>query len=150
MTAVMTSNPDHVMSAPQAAERAGITYRQLDYWERQGWVAATRVDEATPGGRRVRRYTTLDVARLATLRHLARSGFDIGVHGPTVGALELEPGVVVVAGGDPETVGLVAAEHLADAVTIEGRWSVFDPTDLLTPAVETATPLRAVADRRTA
>ena len=123
------------MSAPVAAERAGITYRQLDYWERQGWVAATHVDEATPGGRRVRRYTTLDVARLATLRHLARSGFDIAVHGPTVGALDLEPGVVVVAGGDPETVRLVAVEHLAAAVTVEGRWSVFDPTELLTPAV---------------
>ena len=93
MTDVMTSNPDHVMSAPQAAERAGITYRQLDYWERQGWVAATHVDEATPGGRRVRRYTTLDVARLATLRHLARSGFDIAVHGPTVGALEISSAV---------------------------------------------------------
>ena len=113
-------------------------------------MAATHVDEATPGGRRVRRYTTLDVARLATLRHLARSGFDIAVHGPTVGTSRLEPGVLVVAGGDPETVHLVPAEQLADAVTIEGRWSVFDPTELLTPAATTATPLRAVADRRTA
>ena len=146
----MTPNLDHVMSAPQAAERAGITYRQLDYWERQGWVAASHVDEATPGGRRVRRYTTRDVARLATLRHLARSGFDIAVHGRSVGALDLKPGVVVVAGGDPETIALVDAEHLADAVTVEGRWSVFDPAEILTPAVETATPLRAVTDRRTA
>jgi hypothetical protein len=147
----MTSNPDHVMSAPVAAERAGITYRQLDYWERQGWVRATHVDESTRGGRRVRRYTALDVARLATLRHLARSGFDVAVHGPTVGTLALAPGVVVVAGGDPETISVIDAEQLADAVTVEGRWSVFDPTELLAPpAVETATPLRAVADRRTA
>jgi hypothetical protein len=135
------------MSAPDAAQRAGITYRQLDHWERQGWVHASRVDEVTPR-RRIRRYDRLDVARLATLRHLAACRFDLAVHGPTVGHLELEPGVLVVAGGEPETIRLIDRATLADAVTAGGRWSVFDPTDLLQPDVNVAAP--AILQQRSA
>jgi DNA-binding transcriptional MerR regulator len=119
-----------VMSAPEAAQRAGITYRQLDHWDRQRWVKASRVEEVS-ARRRVRRYSPLDVARLATLRHLAACRFDLAVHGPAVGALPLQPDVLVVAGGDPETIRLVERDAIAEAVTAPGRWSVFDPSSLL-------------------
>jgi len=141
-----------VMSSVEAAQRAGISYRQLDHWERQGWVRASQIEEVSPR-RRVRRYSDLDVARLATLRHLAACGFDLAVHGPTVGELELRPGMIVVAGGEPEAIWLIAVGELAGAVGAEGRWSVFDPTDLLTPAAEAAAApagLRSIEDRRTA
>jgi hypothetical protein len=138
------------MSSVEAAQRAGISYRQLDHWERQGWVRASQIEEVSPR-RRVRRYGLLDVARLAALRHLAACRFDLAVHGATVGQLELRPGVVVVAGGDPETIQLVALADLAGAVGVEGRWSVFDPTDLLTPVAASETPgLRHVDARRSA
>jgi MerR HTH family regulatory protein len=143
----MTSEGSDVMSAPEAAQQAGITYRQLDHWERQGWVQASHVDEVSPR-RRIRRYGRLDVARLATLRHLAACRFDLAVHGPTVGHLELRPGVLVVAGGDPETIRLIDRTAVADAVTAAGRWSVFDPTDLLQPNVDVAAP--ATPQRRSA
>src|SRR3954467_10776714 len=106
------------MSSVEAARQAGITYRQLDHWERQGWVQPSQIDEVSPR-RRIRRYSHLDVARLATLHHLAACRFDLAVHGPTVGLLELEPGVLVVAGGDPEAIRLIDRTALADAVTSE-------------------------------
>jgi hypothetical protein len=143
----MTSESRGVMSAPEAAQQAGITYRQLDHWERQGWVQASQVEEVSPR-RRIRRYGRLDVARLATLRHLAACRFDLAVHGPSVGHLELRPGVLVVAGGDPETIRLVDRAALADTVTAEGRWSVFDPTGLLHADVDVAAP--AALQRRSA
>jgi hypothetical protein len=139
------------MSAADAAAAAGITYRQLDYWERQGWVRPAHIEDISPG-RRVRRYSPLDVARLAALRHLARSGFDVAVHGPIVGQLPLVPGVAVVAGGDPEQLRLVDIDNVVAVVSVEGRWTVFDPTEHLSP-VAVATPklpLHAVSDRRTA
>jgi hypothetical protein len=60
--------------------------------------------------------------------------------------------MVVIAGGDPETIRLIAVEDLAAAVGVEGRWSVFDPTDLLTPAAAHGeTPgVRSVDARRSA
>src|SRR3954453_9972598 len=91
----MTFEAPGVMSSVEAAQRVGITYRQLDHWERQGWVQALHVEEVSPR-RRLRRYRRLDGARLATLRHLAACRFDLAVHGPIVGYLELRPGVVVV------------------------------------------------------
>src|SRR3954470_2113816 len=111
----MASETDGVMSSVEAAQRAGISYRQLDHWERQGWVRASQIEEVSPR-RRVRRYGLLDVARLGALRPLAPCRFALAVHGPTVGQLELSPGVVVVAGGAPETLQLVALGDLADAV----------------------------------
>jgi DNA-binding transcriptional MerR regulator len=128
MVVVVTRRPADVVTAAAAAAAAGITYRQLDHWARQGWVVPTVVEET---GRRTRWYGPLDVARLATLRHLARCGFDVGTLGAAVGQLELRPGMVVVAGGDPEEVAVVATDDVVKAVRQVGRWSVFDPTDVL-------------------
>ena len=32
---------DGLMTAPEVCRAAGITYRQLDYWIRQGWISPT-------------------------------------------------------------------------------------------------------------
>src|SRR5215210_4395301 len=102
MCVVVRTVPD-VMSAglsgPAAAEAAGITYRQLDYWERNGWITASRVDQAG-GGRRVRRYSTDDVVRLAALRHLGLSKLDVGLWGVTVGGTMIDAGEALIVGTD--------------------------------------------------
>src|SRR4051794_23466094 len=120
---VLTPEPVRVRSAPAAAELAGITYRQLDHWERQGWVTAGHVEQV--GGRRVRRYGDDDVVRLAALRHLAQSGRDVGSYGPDIGLVDLPVGHFLVVGADVE---VVSARSLNAAVTRPGRWTVFDPS----------------------
>ena len=110
---------------------AGITYRQLDYWARKGWITPSRLDTISPG-RKVRGYTRLDVARLAALRHLARSGHDVALYGTTVGMLELLPDVLVVAGQPENGLQLVHVDELLDIVGKEATWTVFDPTPYLT------------------
>lgn len=118
------------MSAPAAAAAAGISYRQLDYWERQGWITASRVDESA-SGRRTRWYDNTVVARLAALRHLAQSGHDIAVYGPQIDQLGLAAHIGVVVGGEPEQLVTVDLDQLVDVVTEPGRWTVFDPTRYL-------------------
>jgi hypothetical protein len=85
----------------------------------------------TPG-RKVRGYSRLDVARLAALRHPARSGHDVALYGPAVGSLDLVPGVLVVAGRPEDGLQLVDGDELLDVVSEEGTWTVFDPTPYLT------------------
>jgi hypothetical protein len=123
------------MTAPAAAAAAGITYRQLDYWSRQGWITASSTDAETYG-RPVRLYDRFAVARLAALRHLARSGHDVAALGPVVGQLELSAGTLVVV-DDAGGVRLVGDDELLDTVTSEGRWAVFDPTPFLDPTTAT-------------
>lgn len=113
-----------------AAVAAGISYRQLDHWARRGWVVPSEVDEVS-AGRKVRQYTRLDVARLAALRHLARSGHDIAALGPTVGQLDLEADVLLVARVGDVQLFLVDVDDLVGVVTDEGAWTVFDPTPFL-------------------
>lgn len=118
------------MSAPAAAAAAGVSYRQLDYWERQGWITASRVDEKA-SGRRTRWYDAVVVARLAALRHLAQSGHDVAVFGPQIDQLGLTAHTGVVVGGEPEQLTMVDLDQLVDVVTAPGRWTVFDPTSYL-------------------
>lgn len=53
------------VSAAEAARQAGITYRQLDYWLRQGIIKVT--GEATPGSGHRRTFTRTEVAALREL-----------------------------------------------------------------------------------
>lgn len=64
-----------VYGATAAASRAGITYRQVDHWERMG-VLKPAVHEARGSGDR-RRYSTEDVRILAVLGELSRLGAKI-------------------------------------------------------------------------
>lgn len=110
---------------------AGVSYRQLGYWEQQGWVTATAVEQVS-AGRRVRRYGPDDVVRLAALRHLAMSGFDVATFGPRIGRIELGEGRLLVAGGDGgDELEVIGVDELTATVTRMGRWTVFDPVPLL-------------------
>lgn len=134
MTGVVTRNRFDVMSAPAAATAAGISYRQLDHWERQGWITASKVDGGAGGGRRVRWYDNVVVARLAALRHLAQSGYDVAVYGPQIDQVDLEAHTGLVVGGDPEQLATIDLDQVVDVVTEPGRWTVFDPTPYLDAA----------------
>ena len=117
------------MSAPEAADVAGITYRQLDYWGRKGWVVPAHVQHVS-AGRRVRRYDLEDVLRLAALAHLGRSGLDVATYGPTVGSLELATGDSLVVVGPDDELEVVAAADLRTHLSRPGRYVVFDPRPL--------------------
>ena len=133
------------MSGPMAAEVAGITYRQLDYWERKGWVTASSVQQGD-GGRRVRRYSPDAVVRLAALRHLAQSGLDVGEYGPQIGTIEIPDGAVLAVG---DTVMVVSSGAIAKTVSEPGRWTVFDPAPTLRRCERRAASTAADVDERT-
>ncbi len=132
--------------AGDAHELAGISYRQLDHWARQGWV--TPSVDAGEGRSGRRRYSADDVVRLDLLRHLAVSRVNPAVAGPLVGDCELSSGDVRIVWGpvgakDPDQIGLrvvPAADALA-AVEAGGAWVVYNPAplrDRLTAAAPTA------------
>lgn len=68
--------------AVRAHELAGISYRQLDHWARQGWVKPSLDAGQGRSGRRI--YSLEDVIRLDLLRHLTVSGVNPAVAGPAV------------------------------------------------------------------
>lgn len=114
---------------------AGISYRQLDHWARQGWVTPSVDSGEGRSGRR--RYSADDVIRLDLLRHLAVSRVNPAVAGPMVAGCEVPAGEVRMVWGpvgakDPDQVGLRvvrAAEALA-AVESNGAWVVYNPSPL--------------------
>lgn len=122
---VLTSPAPHVMSAPEAASLAGVTYRQLDYWSRKGWVVPAHVERVS-AGRQLRRYGETDVLRLAALAHLGRSGLDVAAFGAQVGELDLGEDSLVVVGPEAE-LAVVAAGDLRAHLARPGRYVVFDP-----------------------
>ncbi len=126
---VLTPPVPNVMSAPDAADLVGITYRQLDYWGRKGWVVPGHVERVS-SSRRLRRYGELDILRLGALAHLARSGLDVAAYGPAVGQLDLtgtDPLAVVGPTGELE---VVSSAELRAEVCVPGRFVVFDPQPL--------------------
>lgn len=127
----MTSTRLRVFTAPTAARLAQVSYRQLDYWARCAWVTPS-VDEVGPGRpRRPRRlYRRDDVARLALLGHLGRSGFDVRAVGPTVGALEFPRADTVVVAERPDHLVVVDAASLRHEVARPGARVIFDPAPL--------------------
>jgi DNA-binding transcriptional MerR regulator len=123
------------MSAPAAAAAARITYRQLDYWARQGWIQPSST-EKVGSGRAVRRYAARDVARLEALAHLGRSGVDLASFAHDVGALELDASQALVLGpfgvsGHDPTIHAVGRDQVFQLTTRPGRWVVYDPAPLL-------------------
>lgn len=117
-------------SGPEAAELAGISYRQLDYWARRSWVVPSRL--ACEGVQR-RVYTVADIVRLAALGHLGRSRIDVATYGDAVGSLRLSDGLgsLIVWAIHDETVRLAPAKDLRRMVSEPGRYVVFDPAPLL-------------------
>jgi len=129
MSSVITPDPPSVRSAPEAAGLAGVTYRQLDYWTRKGWIVPANLDRVSPG-RVVRRYGPAEIVQCALLAHLGGSGLDVTPYGPQVGELELTRDELVVV--DQEgSLEVVPAGGLRGRVTQRGRCVVFDPAPVL-------------------
>ncbi|HYN98061.1 MAG TPA: MerR family transcriptional regulator [Actinomycetota bacterium] len=113
-----------------AAELANITYRQLDYWDRQGWVKPSVEAGVGRPGRRI--YAPEDVVRLAALGHFGRSGADVGQLGEVIADLDLSAApadYLLVASGTG--VEIVAAADLRARVSEPGSTVVFDPSAVL-------------------
>jgi hypothetical protein len=146
MSLVITQPARHGIPAPDAFRLAGITYRQLDYWARRGWVVPSVEAGTGRPGRRL--YSPDDVLRLAALGHLGRSGADVGQLGPQVAGLELPAGDVdylVVLGSDL-SLEIVPAGELRPRLGTPGSYVVFDPAPLrrqlgLAPAAPARTRL---------
>ncbi|MGQ0520030.1 MAG: MerR family transcriptional regulator [Actinomycetota bacterium] len=134
-------------SGPEAAELAGISYRQLDYWARQQWVRPTRV---TREGAQRRMYTAADVVRLAALGHLGRSRVDVATYGPATGRLRMPDGsaYLVVWAIHDERVHLAPAKDLRRVASRPGRYVVFDPAPLLRAMRRRAAERRESRPRR--
>lgn len=128
---VITPDAPHAISGPKAAELANITYRQLDYWARQGWVKPSVEAGVGRPGRRI--YGPPDVVKLAALGHFGRSGADVGQLGAAVGSLDISAApddylLVSAGGGEVEVVG---ADDLRARVSVPGASFVFDPSAVL-------------------
>lgn len=62
----------HLPHGPEAAEAAGITYRQLDYWTRLGWLNARRSN--CPGSGHQREYLPAEIRVAAWMGILTNEG----------------------------------------------------------------------------
>jgi hypothetical protein len=83
----MTQTSDRVIPAKEAADAAGITYRQLDYWARRGWVTPSVEAGLGRAGRRL--YSPEDVVLLSAVARFAEGGVDVAQIGPKVGQLKV-------------------------------------------------------------
>lgn len=127
---VFTPDLTDVRSAPEAAELAGVTYRQLDYWTRKGWIHPADVERVS-AGRRLRRYGPAEIVQCALLAHVGGSGLDVTPFGPQVaklGQLDADDLVVIDQQGNLE---VVPAGKLRARVAQRGRHLVFDPSTVL-------------------
>lgn len=138
------------ITGPKAAALANITYRQLDYWARQGWVTPSLEAGVGRPGRRI--YGPDDVVKLAALGHFGRSGADVGKLGPAIA--NLDP---TSAGGDYLLVGsadggveAVPAGGLRRRVAAAGFACVFDPAPLRAALAAPSMADRASSSRRSA
>ena len=68
----MTNQTPEGYSGKRAAEIAGITYRQLDYWARTGLVGPTLARASGSGSRR--RYSYRDLLELRAVKSLLDAG----------------------------------------------------------------------------
>jgi DNA-binding transcriptional MerR regulator len=61
--------------SPQVCKRAGVTYRQLDYWVRTGVVTPSIVH--AQGSGRQHRWSEADVERVRIINDLLNSGYSL-------------------------------------------------------------------------
>lgn len=59
------------MNAPQAALRAGITYRQFDHWWRKGWIGSGPIGQG-----HLREITAPEMRRIMRLAALVSAGMN--------------------------------------------------------------------------
>jgi len=126
---VMTQTPPGGITATAACELARVTYRQLDYWARRGWVSPSVDTGLGRAGRRL--YDPSDVVRLAALGHFGQAGLDVGRLGPALADLDLPLGsdFLVVAEADG-AVAVCPAERLRTELAKPRARVFFDATAL--------------------
>lgn len=69
-----TGTMTRIYRAPEVCRRAGITYRQLDYWIRTGVI---EIDDPYPGSGDQRLYTAEHLTELTLIRKLLDVGFKL-------------------------------------------------------------------------
>ena len=129
-----TETTRRVITAKEAADLAGITYRQLDYWARRGWVTPSIEAGVGRAGRRL--YSAEDVIRLSAVARFAEGGIDVGQVGPKVGQvlLSLKRGMflVCVTAPEPELQLVESESAIVDLLRSTNRpILVFDTTPLV-------------------
>ena len=135
------------ITALEARDLAGVTYRQLDYWVRKGWVTPSLDPGRGKSSRRL--FDVDDVVRLGVLCHLGRSRRNLTELGPKVQDLDLSGRFVIVSDSDEVSTGAGAEEMIA-VVATPGAYTVCDVAELrahirahlVDAPTETATPLR--------
>lgn len=65
------AQPSYIPAA-EVCQRAGVTYRQLDYWGRRGFIPC----QETKGSGYPRRFTEDDVTYIALFAKLVKAGLD--------------------------------------------------------------------------
>lgn len=117
--------------AVDAHQIARITYRQLDYWARQGWVKPSLDPGRGRSGKRL--YSAADVLRLDLLRHLAFSRINAAIAGPAVTAFDVPDGDVRVLWGPIGTkdaepcLTVVPASEALEQLEQGGAYVVYNP-----------------------
>lgn len=119
------------LSAARVGELAGVTYRQVDHWVRQGYVVPSVQAAVGRGARRL--FGPADVVLVAALGRFGRARLDIGLVGPLVARLEpiTSPDRLVIAVVDPLGLETVDAGGLRDRLAGLGLCVVFDPGPVL-------------------
>lgn len=131
-------------TAPDAAHAAGVSYRQLDYWSRIGFIVP--ITEANGHGSR-RGYDDVDVRRLMIAKRLLDHGFTLdrvrtalNFSRETLSVMPVDDAYLMII--DPHdgvrTVALVTRAQLCDALvtTLHGR---NDPVTVINVAVKKET-----------
>ncbi len=126
-----TAIDDFPISASDAHQAAGITYRQCDHWARKGWVRPSIDPGSGRAGRRQYRWS--DVVRLDLLRHLAESKVSTAAAGPAISDLTIPDRDVRILwnllGGD-EPLQVVDAAAALQLVEAGGAWVVYNPAEV--------------------
>lgn len=74
LAAVDPPDTDGLLTSHEVAEHAGITFRQLDYWTRRGYVTA---EQPGRGSGTQRRFTPEQADRVALLAALVHAGLTL-------------------------------------------------------------------------
>lgn len=139
-----TAIDDFPISASDAHQAAGITYRQCDHWARKGWVRPSIDAGSGRAGRRQYRWS--DVVRLDLLRHLAVSKVSTALAGPAISELivpDRDIRILWNLSGDDDPLHVVDAEEALRLVEAGGAWVVYNPTEVRAKIDGLRDPLRA-------
>lgn len=85
------------MASYQDFVRVGLTYRQVDFWSRKGYLRASNAD---CGSGRERHWPASELPVAATMHRLVKAGLTVkAAHVVARGQGELAPGVTVLIDG---------------------------------------------------